>query len=98
LEPFPPFYVDASIVAFLRRTPLTKTGGIMTKLFAVMVSMALIVTVAVSPVWAVGDKVRSDKAACPAGETGDGDGQASRGTPVEKSAQLLSVQEDMTGK
>lgn len=70
----------------------------MTKLFAVMVSMALIVTVAVSPVWAVGDKVRSDKAAGPAGETGDGDSQASRGTPVEESAQLLSVQEDMTGK
>ena len=63
-----------------------------------MVSMALIVTVAVSPVWAVGDKVRSDKAAGPAGETGDGDSQASRGTPVEESAQLLSVQEDMTGK
>ena len=63
-----------------------------------MVSMALIVTVAASPVWAVGDKVRSDKAAGPAGETGDGDGQASRGTPVGESAQLLSVQEDMTGK
>ena len=70
----------------------------MTKLFAMMVSMALIVTVAVSPVWAVGDKVRSDKAAGPAGETGDGDGQACRGTPVGESAQLLSVQEDMTGK
>ena len=40
-----------------------------TKLFTMMVSMALIVTVAVSPVWAVGDKVRSDKAAGPAGET-----------------------------
>ncbi len=70
----------------------------MTKLFAVMISMALIVTVAVSPVWAVGDKVRSDKAAGPAGETGDGDSQASRGTPVEESDQLLIVQEDMTGK
>ncbi|MEN8806952.1 MAG: DUF2202 domain-containing protein [Desulfobacterales bacterium] len=70
----------------------------MKKLFAMMVSMALIVTVAASPVWAVGDKVRSDKAAGPAGETGDGDGQASRGTPVGESAQLLSVQEDMTGK
>ncbi len=69
----------------------------MKKLFAMMVSMALIVTVAASPVWAVGDKVRSDKAAGPAGETGDGDGQASRGTPVGESAQLLSVQEDMTG-
>ena len=63
-----------------------------------MVSMALIVTVAASPVWAVGDKVRSDKTAGPAGETGDRDGQASRGTPVGESAQLLSVQEDMTGK
>lgn len=70
----------------------------MKKLFAMMVSMALIVTVAASPVWAVGDKVRSDKAAGPAGETGDGNGQASRGTPVGESAQLLSVQEDMTGK
>jgi len=70
----------------------------MKKMFAMMVSMALIVTVAASPVWAVGDKVRSDKAAGPAGETGDGDGQASRGTPVGESAQLLSVQEEVTGK
>ena len=70
----------------------------MKKMFAMMVSMALIVTVAASPVWAVGDKVRSDKTAGPAGETGDRDGQASRGTPVGESAQLLSVQEDMTGK
>jgi len=70
----------------------------MTKLFAVMVSMALIATVAVSPVWAVGDKVRSDKAVGPAGETGDGDRQASRGTPVGESAQNLGVQEDVTGK
>lgn len=70
----------------------------MKKLFAMMVSVALILTVAVSPVWAVGDKVRSDKAAGPAGETGDGDRQASRGVPVGESAQLLSVQEDMTGK
>jgi hypothetical protein len=70
----------------------------MKKMFAMMVSMALIVTVAASPVWAVGDKVRSDKAAGPAGETGDGDGQASRGTPVGESAQLLSVQDEVTGK
>ena len=67
-------------------------------MFTMMVSLALIVTVAVSPVWAVGDKVRSDKAAGPAGETGDGDGQASRGTPVGESAQLPGVQEDLTGK
>ncbi len=70
----------------------------MTKMFAMVVSLALIVTVAVSPVWAVGDKVRSDKAAGPAGETGGGDGQASRGTPVVESAQILSVQEDISGK
>ena len=70
----------------------------MTKTFAMVVSLALIVTLAVSPVWAVGDKVRSDKSVGSVGETGDGDGQASRGTPVGESAQLLSVQEDMTGK
>ncbi len=70
----------------------------MTKIFTVVVSLALIVGVAVSPVWAVGDKVRSDKAAGPAGEDGGGDPQASRGTPVGESVQNLSVQEDMKGK
>ena len=69
----------------------------MTKTFAMVVSLALIVTVAVSPVWAVGDKVRSDKAAGPAGEDGGGDPQVSRGTPVGESVQDLSVQEDMNG-
>ena len=70
----------------------------MSKIFTVVVSLALIVGLAVSPVWAVGDKVRSDKAAGPAGEDGGGDPQASRGTPVGESAQNLSVQEDVTGK
>jgi len=70
----------------------------MTKTFAMAVSLALIVTVAVSPVWAVGDKVRSDKAAGPAGTTGGGDPQISRGTPVDESVQDLSVQEDTNGK
>ena len=70
----------------------------MTKTFAMVVSLALIVTVAVSPVWAVGDKVRSDKAAGPAGTTGGGDPQISRGTPVDESVQDLSVQEDTNGK
>ena len=70
----------------------------MMKLFTMMVSMVLILTVAVSPVWAIGDMVRSGKAAGPAGETGDGDGQASRGTPVGESAQLLSVQGELTGR
>ena len=70
----------------------------MTKTFAMVVSLALIVTLAVSPVWAVGDKVRSDNAQGEAGETGNGTVQASRGTPVGESAQILSVQEDVTGK
>jgi hypothetical protein len=70
----------------------------MTKTFAMVVSLALIVTLAVSPVWAVGDKVRSDNAAGPAGDDGGGDPQASRGTPVDESVQNLSVQEGVTGK
>ena len=70
----------------------------MTKTFAMVVSLALIVTLAVSPVWAVGDKVRSDNAAGPAGDDGGGDPQASRGTPVGESTQNLSVQEGVTGK
>ena len=43
----------------------------MTKTFAMVVSLALIVTLSVSPVWAVGDKVRSDNAAGPAGDDGE---------------------------
>ena len=44
----------------------------MKKFFAVLVSMALLVSVAVSPVWAGGDKVRGDKVPGAAGETGGG--------------------------
>lgn len=66
----------------------------MSKFFVVVVSLALIVTIEVSPVWAAGGKIRSDKAAGPAGETGGGDGQASRGDAVGESAGLLSVQVD----
>ena len=51
----------------------------MKKLLAVLVSLALFVSVAVSPVWAGGDKVRSDKAAGPAGDTGGGKTQTTRG-------------------
>ena len=51
----------------------------MKKLFAVLVSLALFVSVAVSPVWAGGDKVRSDKSAGPAGDTGGGKTQTTRG-------------------
>ena len=70
----------------------------MSKIFTVVVSLALIVGVAVSPVWAVGDKVRSDNAAGPAGDDGGGDPQASRGTPVDEIVQNLSDQEGVTGK
>jgi hypothetical protein len=70
----------------------------MTKTFATAVSLALIVTVAVSQVWAVGGKVRSDNAQGEAGEIGNGTVQASRGNPVGESIQILTVQEDVTGK
>jgi len=69
----------------------------MSKIFEVMVSLALIVSVAVCPVWAAGDKVRSDDAAGPAGLDGGGAVHSSRGTAVGESVQILSVQEDMTG-
>ncbi|MEN8689814.1 MAG: hypothetical protein ABF303_00385 [Desulfobacterales bacterium] len=69
----------------------------MTKLFAMVVSLALVISVAVLPVWAVGDKVRSDLATGPAGDTGGGLVQTSQGDPVGDSTQPLSVQEDMTG-
>ena len=68
----------------------------MTKTFAMMVSLALIVSLAVSPVWAVGDKVRSEDATGPAGSDGGGAVQSSRGTPVGESVLILSVQEEMT--
>ena len=52
----------------------------MKKFFAVLVSMALLVSVAVvSPVWAGGGKERSDKAAGPAGDNGGGTTQTTRG-------------------
>ena len=66
----------------------------MTKLFAVVVSLALIVTVAVSPVWAAGDKVRSDKAAGPAGTTGGGEAVTNRGDTVGPNDQSLDVLTD----
>jgi len=69
----------------------------MTKMFAMVVSLALIVTVAVSPVWAAGGKVRSDNAQGEAGEIGNGAVEASRGTPVGDGTQYPIVQEDMTG-
>jgi len=51
----------------------------MKKMFTVLVSLALFVSVAVSPVWAGGDKVRGDKAAGPAGDNGGGKTQTTRG-------------------
>ncbi|MBT8363704.1 MAG: DUF2202 domain-containing protein [Deltaproteobacteria bacterium] len=52
----------------------------MKKYFAMLVSMALILSVSVSPVWSAGGKVRSDKAEGPAGTTGDGKVGANRGS------------------
>jgi len=66
----------------------------MTKTFAMVVSLALIVTVAVSPVWAVGDKVRGEKAAGPAGTTGGGEAEPNRGTTVGPNDQSLGVLTD----
>ena len=66
----------------------------MTKTFAMAISLALIVTVAVSPVWAVGDKVRSEKAAGPAGTTGVGEAEPNRGTTVGPNDQSLGVLTD----
>ena len=51
----------------------------MKKYFAMLVSMALILSVSVSPVWSAGGKVRSDKAEGPAGTTGEGKVEANRG-------------------
>ena len=51
----------------------------MKQIFAVLVSMALFVSVAISPVWAGGDKVRGDNSAGPAGDTGGGKTQTTRG-------------------
>ena len=51
----------------------------MKKFFAMLVSLALFVCVAISPVWAGGDKVRSDKTAGPAGTSGGGTVQTTRG-------------------
>jgi hypothetical protein len=66
----------------------------MTKTFAMAVSLALIVTVAVSPVWAVGDKVRSDNAAGPAGTTGGGEAVTNRGETVGPNDETLGVLTD----
>jgi len=66
----------------------------MTKTFAMVVSLALIVTVAVSPVWAVGDKVRSDNAAGPAGTTGGGEAEPNRGNTIGPNDQSLDVLTD----
>jgi hypothetical protein len=52
----------------------------MKKYFAMLVSLAIILSVSVSPAWSAGGKVRSDKAEGPAGITGDGKVEANRGS------------------
>ena len=44
----------------------------MNKLFAMLVSLALLVSVALSPVWAAGGKVTGDKGQGATGTTGGG--------------------------
>ena len=59
----------------------------MKKYFSMLVSMALILSVLVSPVWAAGGKVRSDKAEGPAGTTGEGKVGANRGSSAGTNSQ-----------
>lgn len=66
----------------------------MPKIFTVVVSLALFVGVAVSPVWAVGDKVRGDKATGPAGTTGGGEAEPNRGEAVGPNNQSLDALTD----
>jgi hypothetical protein len=63
----------------------------MKKYFAMLVSMALILSVLVSPVWAAGGKVRSDKAEGPAGTEGGGKVQTSRGIAAGNNSQSLDT-------
>ncbi len=66
----------------------------MSKIFTVVVSLALIVGVVVSPVWAVGDKARGEKAAGPAGTAGGGEAVTNRGDIVGPNDQSLDVLTD----
>ena len=59
----------------------------MNKFFAMLVAMALILSVLASPVWAAGGKVRSDKAEGPAGTTGEGKVETNRGSAAGKNFQ-----------
>ena len=63
----------------------------MKKYFSMLVSMALILSVLVSPVWAAGGKVRSDKAEGPAGTEGGGKVQTSRGTAAGNNSLSLDT-------
>ena len=60
----------------------------MKKYFSMLVSMALILSLLVAPVWAAGGKVRSDKAEGPAGTTGEGKVEVNRGFAAETNIQV----------
>jgi hypothetical protein len=64
---------------------------IMNKFFTTLVSMALILCVFASPVWAAGGKVRSDKAEGPAGATGEGKVETNRGFTAGDNIQALET-------
>jgi hypothetical protein len=59
----------------------------MRKYFTMLVSVVFILSVLVFPVWAAGGKVRSDKAEGPAGITGVGKVEASRGAATGENIQ-----------
>ena len=63
----------------------------MKKFFTMLVSIAFIFSVLVSPVWAAGGKVQSDKAEGPAGTEGGGKVQTSRGTAAINNSQSLDT-------
>ena len=67
----------------------------MKKYFSMLLSMALILSVLVSPVWAAGGKVRSDKAEGPAGTTGEGKVEANRGFAAGNNSQSLDTLTDV---
>ncbi len=51
----------------------------MKKLITVIISLAFLLSLSMAPAWAGGGKVRSEKASGPAGETGGGKVQTTRG-------------------
>lgn len=51
----------------------------MKKLVTFIISLVFVLSLSIAPAWAAGGKVRSEKAAGPAGDTGGGKVQTTRG-------------------